>query len=233
MKTEQRTFDNPAQVTHVTRYSPAERNGLVAGDLVLSFGAHSPAEILENSEIAATLKRGDWLLMRRGDVAFRLAIGEGLEGCTFEATTAAENVTMPSSGQWNNYWGGVQSTGSMVLVPDHISWVWALTPPLLYARFHNWQMLSAISLVWTIAFVEGPVTFVLSYLIAVAVALVGGSGMLVDASKKEGYAARGTYGLASYKSAAALELITAQRFRENNARRPPKPPIHAEAQANG
>jgi hypothetical protein len=232
MKTEQRTFDKPAQVTNVTRYSPAERNGFITGDLVFSFGAHSPTEILENPEMAASLKRGDWLLMMRGDVAFRLAIGEGLEGCTLEATTAAENVTMPSSGQWANYWGGVQSTGAMVLVPDHISWGWALLPPLLYARFHNWQMLAAISLVWSIAFVEGPITFVLSYAIAVAVALVGGSGMLIDASKKEGYAARGTYGLASYKSAAALELATAQKLRAINQRRPHKTQTQTEAEAN-
>ena len=227
MKTEQRTFDNPVQVTHVARYSHAERNGLVAGDVVLALGAHAPAEILENPEIGATLKKGDWLLLLRGDVAFRLAIGEGLQGCTFEASTAAENVTMPSSGEWGTYWGGVQTGGAMVLVPDHVSFVWGLLPPLLYARFHNWQMLSAIMLVWTIALVEGPVTFALSYIIAVAVALVGGSAMLVEASKKQGYAPRGTYGLGSYKSAAALELVTAERLRPGAQN--PFPPKHATA----
>jgi hypothetical protein len=213
MKTEQRTFDNPVQVTNVERYSPAERNGLVTGDLVLALGAHAPTEVLENPEIITTLKRGDWLLLRRGEVAFRLGIGEGLQGAAFEATTPAEDVTMPSDGQWVTYWGGTQTGGAMVLVPDHISWGWALAPPLLYARFHNWQMLSAIILVWCIALVEGPITFILAYLIAVAVAMVGGSSMLVDASKKQGYAPRGHYGLASYKSAAALELVTAEKLR--------------------
>lgn len=219
MKTEQRTFDNPVQVTNVSRFSKAERNGLIAGDLILMLGAHAPTEALENPELATSLKHGEWLLMRRGDIAFRLAIGEGLEGCAFEATTPAENVTIPSDGQWVTYWGGVQTGGDMVLIPDEISWGWALFPPVLYARFHNWQMLAAIALVWAIALVEGPITFMLSYLISMAVAMVGGSTMLVDASKKQGYAARGHYGLASYQSAAALELVTARISK-------PKPLVH-------
>lgn len=229
MKTEQRTFDTPVLVTNVSRYSKAERNGFVAGDLILTLGAHAPTELLEDAELAASLKQGEWLLIKRDDVAFRLAVGEGLEGCAFEATTPAENVTVPSSGQWVTYWGGVQTGGDMVLIPDHISWVWALAPPVLYARFHNWQMLSAICLVMAIALVEGPITFILSYLIAVAVALVGGSSMLVDASKKQGYAARGHYGLASYQSAAALELVTARLLKPKP--HAPKPTLNVEAEA--
>ena len=229
MKTEQRTFDTPVLVTNVSRYSKAERNGFVAGDLILTLGAHAPTELLENLELAASLKQGEWLLIKRDDVAFRLAVGEGLEGCAFEATTPAENVTVPSSGQWVTYWGGVQTGGDMVLIPDHVSWVWALAPPVLYARFHNWQMLSAICLVMAIALVEGPITFILSYLIAVAVALVGGSSMLVDASKKQGYAARGHYGLASYQSAAALELVTARLLKPKP--HAPKPTLNVEAEA--
>jgi len=229
MKTEQRTFDNPVIVTNVSRYSKAERNGLVAGDLILTMGAHAPTEALEDPELITRLKHGEWLLIKREDVAFRLAIGEGLEGCAFEATTPAENVTIPSSGQWETYWGGIQTGGAMVLIPDHISWVWALAPPVLYGRFHNWQMLSAIALVWAIALVEGPITFFLSYLIAVAVAIVGGSTMLVDASKKQGYASRGHYGLASYQSAAALELVTAKLLKPKP--HAPKPTLNLEAEA--
>lgn len=210
MKTEQRTFDHPAQVTSVARYSKAERSGLIVGDLILSFGAHSPTELIENPEMATKLKAAEWLLMVRGGVAFRLAVGEGLDGCVYEATTPAENITLPSSGQWETYWGGVQTGGAMVLVPETISWAWALVPPLLYARFRNWQMIAAVVLVWCIALVEGPITFVLSYLIAVAVAIAGGSKMLIDASQKQGYTPRGSYGLASYASAAALEIKTAE-----------------------
>lgn len=210
MKTELRTFDYPVQVISVNRYSKAERNGLIVGDLILSFGAHSPTELIEKPEMATQLKAGDWLLMVRAGVAFRLAVGEGLDGCAYEATTPAENITIPSSGQWESYWGGVQTGGAMVLVPEHISWGWALFPPLLYARFRNWQMIAAVGLVWCIALVEGPITFVLSYLISVAVALAGGSKMMIDASQKQGYAPRGSYGLASYSSAAALEIVTAE-----------------------
>ena len=105
-----------------------------------------------------------------------------------------------------------------------------MLPPVLYARFHNWQMLTAIGFVWSIALVEGPVTFVLSYLLAVAVALVGGSTMLVDASKKQGYAPRGHYGLASYKSAAALELITARLLKPKP--HAPKPTLDVEVEAS-
>jgi hypothetical protein len=215
MKTEQRTFDHPAQVVSVARYSKAERNGLVAGDLILSFGAHSATEMIENPEMASKLKPGEWLLMVRGGVPFRLAIGEGLDGGIYEATTPAENVTLPSSGQWETYWGGVQTGGAMVLVPENLSWVWSLFPPLLYARFRNWQMITAILMVWGIALVEGPITFALSYFISVAVALAGGSSMLIDASQKQGYSPRGTYGLASYGTAAALELKTAEILKPN------------------
>jgi hypothetical protein len=210
MKTEQRTFDHPAQIASVARYSKAERNGLIAGDLILSFGSHSPTELIEDPGMASKLKPGEWLLMVRGGVPFRLAIGEGLEGCVYEATTPAENITLPSSGQWETYWGGVQTGGAMVLVPENFSWVWTLFPPLLYARFRNWQMITAILLVWGIALVEGPITFALSYIIAVAVAMAGGSRMLIDASQKQGYSPRGSYGLASYATAAALELKTAE-----------------------
>ncbi|NDA48392.1 MAG: hypothetical protein EBY21_14190 [Alphaproteobacteria bacterium] len=210
MKTEQRTFDHPAQVISVARYSKAERNGLIAGDLILSFGSHSPTEMIENPEMTGQLKAGEWLLMVRGGVPFRLAISEGLEGCVYEATTPAENITLPSSGQWETYWGGIQTGGAMVLVPENFSWVWSLFPPLLYARFRNWQMITAIILVWCIALVEGPITFALSYAISVAVALAGGSKMLIDASQKQGYSPRGSYGLASYATAAALEIKTAE-----------------------
>ena len=210
MKTEQRTFDYPAQVISVARYSKAERNGFIVGDLILTFGAHSAAELIEKPEMAAQLKAGEWLLMVRSGVPFRLAVGEGLDGCAYEATTPAENITLPSSGQWETYWGGIQTGGAMVLVPEHISWIWALFPPLLYARFRNWQMIAAVSLVWCIALVEGPITFTLSYFISVAVAIAGGSKMMIDASQKQGYSSRGSYGLASYSSAAALEMVTAR-----------------------
>ena len=213
MKTEQRTFDHPARVTSVARYSKAERNGFVAGDIILSFGAHSPTELIENPELVAQLKAGEWLLMVRGGVSFRLMIREGLEGCVYEATAPAENIILPSSGQWETYWGGIQTGGGMVLVPEFISWAWALVPPLLYARFRNWQMITAISLVWCIALVEGPITFVLSYVISVAVAIAGGSKMLIDASQKQGYSPRGSYGLASYASAAALEMQTVEALK--------------------
>lgn len=231
MKTELRTFDYPVQVISVNRYSKAERNGFIVGDLILSFGAHSPTELIEKPEMAAQLKAGEWLLMVRAGVPFRLAIGEGLDGCTYEATTPAENITMPSSGQWEGYWGGIQTGGAMVLVPEHISWGWALFPPLLYARFRNWQMIAAVGLVWCIALVEGPITFILSYLISVAVALAGGSKMLIDASQKQGYAPRGFYGLASYSSAAALEIVTAEVLKTSH-RNPKQAPLattkHAE-----
>jgi hypothetical protein len=74
-------------------------------------------------------------------------------------------------------------------------------------------MITAILLVWGIALVEGPITFALSYIIAVAVAMAGGSRMLIDASQKQGYSPRGSYGLASYATAAALELKTAESLK--------------------
>lgn len=212
MTTEPRTYEAPAIVTHVARYMPAERTGVIKGDIILAFGTLSPAEVIENREAMAGLKRHDWLLIQRGTTVFKLAFGEGLEGCLMEAHARVE-VDLPTGVDYPTWWGGVQSGGAMVLIPDKISRLWALLPSLLYVRFRNWMMFTATSLVWLTAYiVEGPVTLIIAYLITVAVAALGGPSMLRDASEKQGYIGRGHYAIASYRDAAALEIVTEERL---------------------
>lgn len=210
MSKETRSYEAPALVTHVARYMPAERTGLVKGDLILAFGNHSAAEVIADREIMAGLKSKDWLLILRGKIVFRLAYGEGVEGCVFESANAVD-VDMPAGIEWPTWWGGVQRGGAMVLVPDRMTRVWALCPPLLFVRYRNWLMFTANMLVYLTAYVvEGPITASLAYLITVAVAYAGGPALLRDTSEKEGFVPRGRYAIASWTDAAGLELTTKQ-----------------------
>lgn len=221
MKTEVRTFEDVVQVSKVARYTQAERIGLIPGDYIISFGIHAPKEIIADAELLGAIKRTDWLFIMRGETAFRLAFGEGVEGAAFEPAKALEDVLIPTGIQWPQYWGGIQSTGEMMLVPDHISPVWAIMPPLLYTRFRNWQMLTAIVLVWCVGLNEGPVTFAMAYLVSVAAALFGGAAMMREASERQGYVPRGRYQISKGSDAAALEMLTAERLRRVKAGLPP------------
>jgi hypothetical protein len=227
MSTEPRSYEAPALVTHVARYMPAERTGLVKGDLILAFGTHSAAEVIADREIMAGLKRNDWLLILRDKVVFRLAYGEGVEGCVFESANAVE-VNMPLGINWPTWWGGVQRGGAMVLVPDRLTRLWSICPPLLFVRYRNWLMFTANMLVYLTAFVvEGPITCALAYLITVAVTYAGGPALLRDTSEKEGFVPRGHYAIASWKDAAALELTTKQVLNPANAAKKAAPPQDA------
>jgi hypothetical protein len=112
---------------------PAERTGVIKGDIILAFGTLSPAEVIENREAMAGLKRHDWLLIQRGTTVFKLAFGEGLEGCLMEAHARVE-VDLPTGVDYPTWWGGVQSGGAMVLIPDKIS---KPTYPQVYFAGHG------------------------------------------------------------------------------------------------
>ncbi len=230
MKTETRTFDDVVEVTKVSRFTAAERVGLIAGDRIISFGQFSPNDVIADNALLGSLKRNDWLLLMRGKTTFRLSYGEGIEGANIEAGRPLEDVTIPTGTTWPLYWGGVQTTGEMILVPSHISPVWAILPPLLYTRFRNWQMLTAISLVWCVGLAEGPVTFAMAYLVSVAAALFGGAALMREASERQGYVPRGSYQLATGADSAALEVITAERLRRIKAGLPPVLPSDEETQ---
>jgi hypothetical protein len=220
MKTEVRTFDDLVKVSQVGRYTPAERTGLLAGDLILFFGIHPPSAVSANSDLIATLKRGDWLFVLRGDVAFRLMFGEGIEGAQFESANPAENITVATGVSWMQYWGAMQTNGQTIFVPETITPWWAIVPPLLYARYRNWQMLAAILLVWLVALTQGPVTLALAYLVSVAAAMFGGASLMRDALQKQGFVPRGIYSIARHTDVAALEIITCERLRLIRQNRP-------------
>ncbi len=232
MKTETRTFDDVVQVTKVNRYTQAERIGLIAGDHIISFGAYPPKDIIADNDLLVSVKRTDWLFIIRGNTAFRLAYAEGVEGANFEPAKPLEDITIPTGIQWPQYWGGIQTTGEMMLVPDHISPVWAIVPPLLYTRFRNWQMLTAIVLVWCVGLNEGAVTFAMAYLVSVAAALFGGASMMREASERQGYVPRGRYQIATGSDAASLELETAARVRRIRAGLPPVLPTEEVAEGS-
>jgi hypothetical protein len=215
MQSETRTFDDLVIVTTVHRFTPAERTGLLVGDLIVSFGACSPSAVLEDRELLQTLKRMDWLTVLRGGIMFRLAFSEGLHGLEFEAATPGGLIDVPTGVNWPRYWGGVQSNGEMILIPENLSCYWTFFPPLLYARFRQWQMLTATVLVWCVGYLSGGiVVFIIAYAATVILPLLMGSNLLREASMKQGYLARGSYAVASHNLAAALEIATVNTIKE-------------------
>lgn len=214
MQSEIRSFEDVAHVKSVTRYSRAERTGLVAGDMILAFGEHPPKLVQEAPESLETMKSDDLLTIVREGVFFRLAYGDGLEGADIEQGPAAEGVSVPPGVDWPRYWGGLQPGGGFILIPERVSWAWALFPPLLYTRFRQWMMFAATVLTWAVGFLAGgPVVFVLAYIVTTIPPLALGANLLRDAALKQGYVARGLYSVASSGHAASIEVATSRALK--------------------
>lgn len=212
MATETRSFDDVVMVTSVARYTRAERSGLVAGDLVLSFGTHKPSELKEDPELIERIGPKDWLTILRGPVYFKMQPTEGIEGASFEPATPIESVEIPVDGpSWFNCTTGQQADGTTLLLPEHISPFWSLVPVMLYTRYRLWQMLTGSILVYGIAALFGTVPFLLTYFVASLPVLTSGSYLLKSFAEKQGYAKRGDVMIASASDAAAFELETAKR----------------------
>ena len=228
MPMETRSFDDPVLVTAVLRYTPAERSGLVQGDLILSFGARKTSDLKDDPEFIQNIGAKDWLTILRGDVYFKLQPRDGLEGATFEAATALDQVSVPvDDGKWLHYSSGMQADGILLLMPERISGLWSIVPVMLYTRYRLWQMLTGAFLVYGIAAMMGLVPFILTYVVTSLPVLTSGAYLIRSAAEKQGYAKRGDVMVANGSDAAALEIETTKRSRA--ARKPPLPTPKTEA----
>lgn len=232
MGLETRSFDDPVLVTAVGRYTPAERSGLVAGDIILAFGTHKPSELKEDPELVDRIGAKDWLAVLRGPVYFKLQPRDGLAGATFEAATPLENVEIPAEGPgWYSCSAGMQSDGSLMLVPETISPFWVFMPVLLYARYRLWQMMTGAVLVYGITAMMGLVPFVLTYVVTSLPILTSGAYLIRSIAEKQGFAKRGDIMIATSGDIAALEVETYKR--NQAARKPAPPPKSVEAVTDG
>lgn len=213
MPMETRSFDDPVLVTAVGRYTPAERSGLIAGDLVLTFGPHKSSALKEDPDLVQRIGGKDWLTILRGEIYFKLQARDGLAGASFEATTPLDNVSIPAEGpSWFTCSCGMQADGTTLLIPEKISPLWTFLPVILYTRFRLWQMLTGAVLVYCLSAVMGFEAFLLAYFVSSLPVLTSGAYLMRSASEKQGYAKRGDVMVASWSDAAALEIQTAKRI---------------------
>ncbi len=226
MRAEIRSFEDVAHVKAVPRYSKAERSGLLAGDMIIAFGQYPPKVVQESPDLLETMRPDDLVAIIRDGVYFRLAFGDGFESAEIEAGPAAEGVPVPPGIDWPRYWGGMQWDNGFILIPERISWIWSLFPPLLYTRFRQWLMFAATVLTWAVGYLAGgPVVFALAYIATALLPMVLGASLLREGAMKQGFIPRGYYSLASSGHVACLEIATTQSMKKaKDAPRPSAPP---------
>ncbi len=210
---EAKTYSDVALVTSVERGSPAEQCGLMATDLILIFGKFGPTEILEEPERISQLAKTDRIIVSRHGVLFRILVGKGIDGCVYERGPALDQVSVPEDDQWLTYNACIQNGAGLLLIPEQVSFAWSLVPVVLLTRFHLWQMLCGVVLVYCVAFAMDPYYLTLAYGVSVVAMALGGVGLLIEGAAKQGYVARGQLGLTSTNDVAALEVITATLWR--------------------
>jgi hypothetical protein len=211
--------DDVAAVDLVERGSSADRTGLMVGDRILRFGRHMPSEIIAHENPMSLLGRADWMLVLRDEVFFKLAVGAGIEGAEMRRGERVEGLEPPAETEnWISCHGALGRGRGIIVLPDRISPLWALVPPLLFARHHLWQFTAAIVLIYAVAGAFGFVPALLAYVTSMITVGAGGAALLRDAAGKQGWHPTARLAVASWNEAAKLEVTTAKLCFEEKIR---------------
>jgi hypothetical protein len=203
-----------ARVKDIEKHSPAERLGLIVGDIVLKLGQHEPLEGVEMPSLLDDLATShDWLIIQRDTIIFRLSPAGGASGAVLEPFTLPSDVTLETAGQWKAYHCSIRPGDAMLLIPESISPIWWFIPAVAYGYFRLWQMLGANLFLYGIGYVASPIVFTVVYVSSVVIFIVGGPYMLRETAVKDGFLPRGRVAVSSQSDVAALEVATGAMLR--------------------
>ena len=74
-----------AQVMTIEKLSPAEKLGLLPGDVILKLGMREPLEAIESpSMLAEIASEREWMVVRREAIIFRIALKGGAAGADLQ-----------------------------------------------------------------------------------------------------------------------------------------------------
>ncbi len=203
-----------ARVKDIEKHSPAERLGLIVGDVVLKLGQHEPLEGVEMPSVLDDIASSpDWIVVQRDTIVFRLSPVGGASGALLEPFTLPADLTVEAAGGWKAYHCSIRPGDAMLLIPESISPLWWFIPSIAYGYFRLWQMLGANLFLYGIGYVASPIAFTVVYVSSVVIFIVGGPYMLRETAVKDGFLPRGRVAVSSQGDVAALEVATGAMLR--------------------
>ena len=205
-----------ARVKDVQKGTPAERMGLISGDIILKLGKHEPIEAVEIPSILDDLSSSnEWIVIKRDSVIFRVSPAGGATGAILEAYPIPEEIILETDGPWMQYHSCIRPKDALLLIPDRISPIWWLVPVIAYGYFRLWQMMAATLVLYGIGYVTSPLAFGVVYASSVMILITGGPYLLRDTAFKDGFHPRGRIAIGKPGDVATLEMITGAMLRLN------------------
>ena len=205
-----------ARVKDVQKATPAERMGLIPGDIILKLGKHEPIEAVEMPSVLDDISgSSEWIVIKRDTVIFRVSPAGGAMGAILEAFPIPDEITLETEGPWMQYHACLRPNDAMLLIPDRISAIWWPIPVIAYGYFRLWQMMGATLFLYGIGYVTSPLAFGVVYIASVMILVTGGPYLLRDTAFKVGFHPRGRIAIGKPGAVATLEMVTGARLRLN------------------
>lgn len=204
------TFTGTAvRVTAVERLSPAEKLGLLQGDILLKIGRREPLEALEMPSVLEEIgAEKDWITVLRDKIVFKLSTVGGALGVTLEPFPLQQDVSVSVKGGWVPFHSAIRPDDAMLLLPDRIATLWLPFPVIAYGYYRLWQMVAATIFLYGIGIATSTLAFVVIYLSSIVTLAIGGPIFLRDTAVKDGFMPRARVALANKEDAPHLELVT-------------------------